>query len=376
MDGGSVHVFHTSDKDVGLSYFGEYRYDMLILMGSDFDYMNENFEVSSIMDFVDDGHDLIIATDASASETVREIASECGVDLDEAGSQVLDHLSSVVTKQADETLITSHISKSSSDILGVSVKKAPILFRGTAQIVDVYNDLLVRFLDAPDSAYSSDPKVEVPSLAPLVGGRTLSLVTALQARNNARVVVCGSLEMMGNLFFHAPQPNSNRELSQGLLQWAMHMRGELRLSSVQHRLKDSTLDAVASSQYTVGNVIQVSMEIMQFSKGKWVPYLGNDVQVEFTMLNPMIRKTLSHDDKGNFFTEFAVPDVYGVFKLVVNYDKPGFSRLLFSQKIPVRPFKHNEKERFIIAAYPFYSSSFSMMIGACIFGIVFLYRKD
>lgn len=35
------------------------------------------------MDFVDSGHDLIIAVDNSASERIREIATECGVDFDD-----------------------------------------------------------------------------------------------------------------------------------------------------------------------------------------------------------------------------------------------------------------------------------------------------
>lgn len=35
------------------------------------------------MDFVDSGHDLIVAADSNASDLIREIAVECGVDFDE-----------------------------------------------------------------------------------------------------------------------------------------------------------------------------------------------------------------------------------------------------------------------------------------------------
>lgn len=41
------------------------------------------------MDFVDAGHDLIIAADNSASERIREIATECGVDFDDVRIQTL-----------------------------------------------------------------------------------------------------------------------------------------------------------------------------------------------------------------------------------------------------------------------------------------------
>jgi len=40
-------------------------------------------DAASILDFVDSGHDLILAADASASDLIREIVTECGVDFDE-----------------------------------------------------------------------------------------------------------------------------------------------------------------------------------------------------------------------------------------------------------------------------------------------------
>lgn len=36
-----------------------------------------------MLDFVDSGHDLILAADSSASDLIRSIAAECGVDFDE-----------------------------------------------------------------------------------------------------------------------------------------------------------------------------------------------------------------------------------------------------------------------------------------------------
>lgn len=42
-----------------------------------------SIDAASLLEFVDSGHDLIMAADASASELIREIAVECGVDFDE-----------------------------------------------------------------------------------------------------------------------------------------------------------------------------------------------------------------------------------------------------------------------------------------------------
>lgn len=47
-----------------------------------------SIDAASLLDFVDSGHDLIIAADGSASELIREIAVECGVDFDEVESYV------------------------------------------------------------------------------------------------------------------------------------------------------------------------------------------------------------------------------------------------------------------------------------------------
>lgn len=41
--------------------------------------------MASIADFVDSGHDLIIAADTNASDLIREISTESGVDFDEVG---------------------------------------------------------------------------------------------------------------------------------------------------------------------------------------------------------------------------------------------------------------------------------------------------
>ena len=36
-----------------------------------------------MIDFVDSGHDLIVSADAPASDLIKDIATECGVDFDE-----------------------------------------------------------------------------------------------------------------------------------------------------------------------------------------------------------------------------------------------------------------------------------------------------
>lgn len=53
-----------------------------------------SIDAASLLEFVDSGHDLIMAADASYSELIREIAVECGVDFDEVKVRVTFRLSS------------------------------------------------------------------------------------------------------------------------------------------------------------------------------------------------------------------------------------------------------------------------------------------
>ena len=92
---------------------------------------------------------------------------------------------------------------------------------------------------------------------------------------------------------------------------------------------------------------------------------------------PLCRDIAQHSFlvQGTFSTSIHVPDVYGVFKMVVNYWRAGYSSVELQEEIPVRPYKHNEFERFLTAAYPFYASAASTMAAFLAFGFVFLYQK-
>ena len=70
-----------------------------------------------------------------------------------------------------------------------------------------------------------------------------------------------------------------------------------------------------------------------------------------------------------------MPDVYGVFKFVVQYSRPGYTSIELSEQVPVRPFRHNEYERFIVSAYPYYVSVLSLMLAFLLLDILFLYQK-
>ena len=82
----------------------------------------------AILDFVDAGHDLILAVDTKASDEVRNLASDLGVDFEQQGSAVIDTTNHVaLSKAVDATLVTSQQLLQSPAILGESIIKVSTL---------------------------------------------------------------------------------------------------------------------------------------------------------------------------------------------------------------------------------------------------------
>jgi len=126
--------------------------------------------------------------------------------------------------------------------------------------------------------------------------------------------------------------------------------------------------------YTVKDRIEYSLVIEEWDGSKWVPYIADDVQVEFSMLDPYIRAPLKAD-KGKFKIETILPDVYGVFSFKIDYKRLGYTNINVKNIVPVRPFRHDEYPRFLRMAYPYYLSSISMVGGVILLTIFLLFTK-
>lgn len=340
-------------------------------------------DLKAILDFVDSGHDLILAADASASDLIRNIATEFGVDFDDDQSNVLiDHTSYAVSwTEGDHTLIASDDFIKSDVILGKTKIEAPVLFRGIAHSLNAANSLVLKVLSASPSAYSSNPSSN-QSQPPSLTGSAIALVSVVQARNNARILISGSLDMFSNRLFSSPvqkagsthkfAKSGNKQFVTELSKWVFHERGHLKAVNIRHHKVGETDEPAI---YRIKDDLHFSVEIYEWSGNSWEPYVANDVQVQFYMMSPYVLKTLETDQKGLYSTSFKVPDVYGVFQFKVEYQKLGYTTLSLSKQIPVRPFKHNEYERFITTAFPYYGASFTTMAGFFIFCVIFLYHK-
>ena len=326
-------------------------------------------ETHSVVDFIDSGRSVLIAADDGVSSAIRDLASKVGVEYPEKG-RVVDHFDHDISGPEHENLIVDTLPGLQS-ILGVD-KITNILFEGTSQTLTparVSSGLLFPILNAKHSAFPS-PKA--------------NLVAAMQARNNARVVVSGSLALFSNDFLDAvlsPSAGStgskkassgNRKFVTELAAWNFGERSILRASEIKHHIAG---ESVAPAVYRIKDNITVSITIEEYSNGKWVPFVAPGLQLEFQMLDPYYRINVPHIADGIHSVTFVAPDVYGVFTFEIDYRKFGYSSILRSQIHPVRPYHHNEYERFLEAAYPYYAGAFSMIIGVIILGLLVLYQK-
>lgn len=100
--------------------------------------------------------------------------------------------------------------------------------------------------------------------------------------------------------------------------------------------------------------------IEQLSNGKWVPFDGDDIQLEFVRIDPFVRTFLkrkgmwdscqrchrTHFPLGNppgfdvvsspggkYSVQFKLPDVYGVFQFKVDYNRLGYTHLYSSTQV-------------------------------------------
>lgn len=372
------------DPSLAMSKYGERLYDNLIIFAPGVDEFGGSVNVAEILSFIDNGGSVLVTAGAHVGDALRDIAAECGFEYDEDKTAVIDHVNyDTVLDQGDHTTIVAQPSQlfSAPMIVGDKSKYAPILYRGTALIADRSNRLRLELLAAATTAYSFDPQMKIEEYPAAVGRSTL-LVGALQARNNARVIFSGSLDMFSDAFINAnvnpyakpakPQKSGNELFITELSRWVFMEKSVLRVANVKHHIVGET---VAPHEYTVMDEVDYVIEIEELKNGKWVPFKGDDVQLEFIRIDPFVRTTLKNRN-GKLSARFKLPDVYGVYKFSVDYHRVGYTHLRDIQQVSVRPLQHTQYERFIRSAYPYYVSSFSMMIGVLLLSCIFLYHKE
>uniref|UniRef100_A0A1Q3FF06 Dolichyl-diphosphooligosaccharide--protein glycosyltransferase 48 kDa subunit n=1 Tax=Culex tarsalis TaxID=7177 RepID=A0A1Q3FF06_CULTA len=374
------------DASLVLSRYGEFLYKHLILFAPSVEEFGGALSVEAITDFVDNGGgNVLVAGASSAGDALRELASECGFEVDEENAAVIDHLNYDIADGGDHTLIVASPENliDSEIVVGRKSSVGPLLYRGTGLLADKENPLVLQLLTADSSAYSYVPDAPIKEYPHAVGKGTL-LIAALQARNNARVVFSGSLHFFSDEAFLAPvqraQDNKlhtrsgNQDVATAISKWVFGENGVIRVRSVRHHKEG---ESSPPPSYTITEPVVYTIEIeTRAEDGQWQPFVANDVQLEFVRIDPFVRTTLKAIGGGRYQAKFNIPDVYGVYQFKVDYDRIGFTQLYSTTQVSVRPLTHTQYERFIPSAYPYYASAFSMMAGVFVFSFIFLHYKE
>ncbi|CAG0886332.1 unnamed protein product [Darwinula stevensoni] len=372
------------EQNLHLSKYGNYLYDHVILFCPNVEEFGGSLTSESFIQFVDDGGNLLIAGSSESSDAIRDIVAELGLEMDEEGASVIDHHNFDVRDEGLHTLVVAKVENlvDSAIIRGKVAPSMPFLYRGTGLISDPENPLLIEILTGSSTSYSFNPNKEITEYPHAVGKNTL-LIAGIQARNNARAVVSGSLEFFSDEFFlmdvkqsdYKELPSSgNQQLAENLSRWLFKERGVIRVANVDHHKPGET----QPSGYTIMDDVIFEIKVETLEEGKWVPFKASDIQLEFVRIDPFVRKTLLPvaGKPGLYRAEFKIPDVNGVYQFKVSYERLGYTYLHSFTQVSVRPFLHTQYERFIFSAYPYYLSAFSMMIGVFLFSCVFLHHKE
>lgn len=329
------------DSNLVLSKYGEYLYQNLIIFAPSVEEFGGSISVELIAEFIDNGGNVLVAGSSTSGEGIRELASECGFEIDEENAAVIDHLNydELLDSGDHTTIVASPKNLINSEIIVGPKTVKPLLYRGTGILADRENPLVLPLLTADSTAYSYVPDTPIKEYPHAVGRGTI-LIAALQARNNARVVFSGSLYFFSDdaILSQVKKVNDNTVHEQSgnanviasISKWVFGETGLIRVVSVKHT-KEGEKEAPAS--YTILEPVVYTIEIEQFIFGRWKPYVATDVQLEFVRIDPFVRVTLTSVGGGRYQAKFKIPDVYGVYQFKVDYDRIGYTHLYSTTQV-------------------------------------------
>jgi len=150
------------------------------------------------------------------------------------------------------------------------------------------------------------------------------------------------------------------ELGEQLTRWATHQSGVLSIDSVTHSREG---ESESVEIYKVNDRVRYSV---QFKPGQSVP---DDAQLEFVMLDPYWRIPLvpEPNQPNALSATFNAPDQHGVFTLSLDYRRAGYSFLSHKITVSVAPPRHDQFDRFITGAAPFYLGAGSVVLATISF---------
>ncbi|KAF3052037.1 oligosaccharyl transferase glycoprotein complex, beta subunit [Didymella keratinophila] len=370
--------FHTtvespkSDK-VALFKHDERTYDHVLLLPAKSKGLGPALTANQLLEFIKkDGNVLVALSSEQATPTaVQSLLLELDISIpNNKGALVVDHFNydSASASEKHDVLLLPFPTALRPGLMNYFGGEGYIAVpRAVGQVLGNDSPMLSPILRAPSTAYSYDSKDETEAVEdPFAVGQQLSLVSAMQAHNSARLTVLGSAELLQNKWFAEKAKlgdkaitTANRDFAAKLTKWAFKEAGVLKVGKVIHYQDEGASKQLNSSIpesnptiYRIKSDVHFQVEISEWKEnylGPFVPEKGDNIQLEFSMLSPFHRLNLSPISQTANSTIFGVafktPDQHGIFNFRVNYRRPFVTNIDEKRQVTVRHFAHDEWPR-------------------------------
>ncbi|KAL1958681.1 hypothetical protein VTO42DRAFT_4024 [Malbranchea cinnamomea] len=398
-----------SPKNDKLSLFrhGERAFDHLIILPSKLKGLGPALTPQNLLDFVNKEGNILIALSggAPASTSITSLLLELDLHLSPDRSPLLvDHFNYDTISSSDnhDTLLLPRPGQLRPDLKNYFGGNGVVAFpKAAGQTLGNASPLLVPILRAPETAYSYDTKEREQFVEePFATGSQIALVSAMQARNSARVTVLGSAESLQDKWFSASVkgPNDekevetvNREFAQQVTSWTFKETGVIKVQRVRHYQAGAAVDEHARSNetgelnpriYRIKSDVTFNIELSEYKTDHFAPFdvpMNDSVQLEFTMLSPFHRLNLQPTSRTanstTYGITFTVPDQHGIFSFRVNYKRPFFTNVEEKHEVTIRHIAHDEWPRSwkITGGWVWIAGLWSVIGGFLAFVLVWLY---
>jgi len=355
-------------------------YSHVILFAPEAKTYSQEITPQSLVSLLSQNTNLLIAL-STKSTPLTSLAAEFSLILPPPGTPLVSHFPE---RDTPATVIPVNVSSSNTMI---SSELPPVWFSGIPFAFG-NNPLLVPILNAPPQSFAADSDSDSGAEAlydasekggeGLWAGSSLGLVAGFQTLSGTRATFAGGVELFSDEYAQKEVTNGvksgNEQFAADVAAWTFQESQVLKIDHVAHHRVNET---APRETYTINDNVVFSMEVSKFNPvlSAWEPYSDiQDMQLEFTMLDPHIRTLLKPvaGEPGKYSLTFRVPDRHGVFKFVVDYKRKGWTFLQSTTVVPVVPPRHNEYPRFLSPAWPYYAGAISTSIGFMLFSALWL----
>ncbi|KIW00543.1 uncharacterized protein PV09_07898 [Verruconis gallopava] len=411
LEGRGYSLTFESPKKEGLSLFhlGSRAYDHVLLLPPKSKAYGPALTPNLLLDFMKaEGNILLgLSSESPVPSGIVSLLLELDIHLPtDRSSTVIDHFNfdSSAAEQHDILLVQppKPLRDDVKNFFGAAgagsgkkgdVNNLPIVVpHAVGQVLGSASPLLLPILKAPSTAYIGSPKEDgVEEL--FASGSQISLVSAHQARNSARLTVLGSVEMLQDTYMDNSK-YGNKIFAEQISAWTFKELGVLKVGRLQHWLNEGPKGVVNSTGvsvsdlnpaiYRVKNDVIFQIELSEYALTHYTPFTpaaNDDVQLEFTMLSPFHRIPLlpvsTTQNSTIFEARFTTPDQHGIFHFRVNYKRPFLTNVDEKRQVTVRHIAHDEWPRSwkISGGWVWIAGIWITVAGWCAFVAVWLYSE-